>query len=182
MYLWKNFVVKFLKLSMSTHEDNLHLTIEGLLHFLENNFVKPIMQVKYLNTKRWVYIIELITRIWHYGISSHCERWLQVNNQGFKLPKLLTTIKDFIRGVCPPKSLSINLYVPAIIRSTWYLWWTTQTLEVYKSNDMAMNFFYSMKKFWSILNYLNEAGTSIGFVMIFFSTYSGWNDFPPSLI
>lgn len=54
VYLWKNFVVKFLKLSMSTHEDNLQLTIEGLLHFLENNFVKPIMQVQYLNTKRWV--------------------------------------------------------------------------------------------------------------------------------
>lgn len=50
----KVFVVKFLKLSMSTHEDNLQLTIEGLLHFLENNFVKPIMQVQYLNTKRWV--------------------------------------------------------------------------------------------------------------------------------
>lgn len=40
-----------------------------------------------------------------------------------------------------------------------------------------MNFFYSMKKSWSILSYLNEAGTSIGSVMIFFSTYSGWNDF-----
>lgn len=43
-------------------------------------------------------------------------------------------------------------------------------------------FFYSMKKSWSILSYLNEAGTSIGFVMFFFSTYSGWNDFFPSLI
>lgn len=49
-------------------------------------------------------------------------------------------------------------------------------MEVYKSNDMVMNFFYLMKKSWLILSYLNEVGISIGFVMIFFFIFFGWND------
>lgn len=48
---------------------------------------------------------------------------------------------------------------------------------MYKSNDMVMIFFYLMKKSWLILSYLNEVGISIGFVMIFFFIYFGWNDF-----
>lgn len=57
------------------------------------------------------------------------------------------------------------------IYDEWYKYWKCIKVMIW-----LWFFLIWWKKGWLILSYLNEVGMSIGFVMIFFFIFFGWND------